>query len=275
MQKIIWNYVLQLADHSSNGPPVMINPPVFDIGSNQQSMTTACLQPLYIPSTPPLQHTFSSPNPPYFQTMDPSLLTNSPQSSISADHVAECLAELTGEIVSELKSEIREMVNQVDELISPSSESCRTNSPDAEVEKSRTSECDSSLIDVVEVESLNSIAEGVEDFNKLKFKDARRSTVNSLSSQDSGINLSYHERDSSPADSIWRRNSDGKDKGKKSSSRKLELCTLVTKKEQENELAHNLQKNLAKPRWHCPPKNIWKPTTEVSVKVYLDLLPFR
>ncbi|XP_054261315.1 uncharacterized protein LOC128985628 isoform X2 [Macrosteles quadrilineatus] len=264
-----------VVDGNAGTPSVVINPPVFDLGCNQQSMIMqpSCMQPLTVQMpvgpAPSLHRAFSSPNTSvsYFQTMDPSLVNNSPQSSISADHVAECLAELTGEMVSELKSEIREMVSQVDELISPSSESGRTNSPEAEEPRPRLSEEDSSLPDVVEVESLASIAEGVEDCHKLKFKDARRSTVNSISSQDSGINLSYHERDSSPADTIWRRNghtNETREMNKKAAAtnKKVELCTLVCKRDQENELADNLKQNLAKPRWHCPPKNIWKPTTD-------------
>uniref|UniRef100_A0A1B6M060 tRNA(Ile)-lysidine/2-thiocytidine synthase N-terminal domain-containing protein n=1 Tax=Graphocephala atropunctata TaxID=36148 RepID=A0A1B6M060_9HEMI len=239
-----------------------IHMPMFDVSSGQQSMVVPCLQPLGLLSTPSRPRAFSSPSSSYLQIADPSLQA-SPHSSISADHVAECLAELTGEMVSELKSEIREMVNQVDELISPSSESCRTTSPEVETEKPRRTESDSSLIDVVEMGCLNSIAEGVEDCHKLKFKDTRRSTVNSISSQDSGINLSYHERDSSPADTIWRRNGEVKDKAKKSStSKKFEHCTLANKREQDNELADTLKVNLTKPRWHCPPKNIWKPTTD-------------
>lgn len=98
--------------------------------------------------------------------------------------------------------------------------------------------------------------------------------MNSISSQDSGINLSYHERDSSPADTIWRRNghtNETREMNKKAAAtnKKVELCTLVCKRDQENELADNLKQNLAKPRWHCPPKNIWKPTTDVSNYVCL------
>lgn len=37
-----------------------------------------------------------------------------------SDHVAVYLAELTSEMVTEMKSELREMVNAVDEIISPS-----------------------------------------------------------------------------------------------------------------------------------------------------------
>jgi len=237
------------------GPAVVVNPPAFDVGASQQSMVVPCMTPLTIhPSTPPLQRTFSSPSS-CFQTMDPALLTNSPNSSISADHVAECLAELTGEMVSELKSEIREMVNQVDELISPSSESGRTNSPDDQTQR-HSSEGESGT-DVVEI-TLNPITETAEDCLKLKLKDTRRSTVNSISSQDSGINLSYHERDASPADS----RTDPRDKKKKGGQKMLELCTLVNKQQKESELADTIKENLTKPRWHCPPKNIWKPTTD-------------
>ncbi|XP_046666052.1 LOW QUALITY PROTEIN: uncharacterized protein LOC124357947 [Homalodisca vitripennis] len=235
--------------------------PMFDLSSGQQSMVLPCLQPLGLPSTPQRQRAFSSPSSSFLQIMDPNLQA-SPHSSISGRPRGGMLGWLTGEMVSELKSEIREMVNQVDELISPSSESCRTNSPDVETEKPRRTESDSSLTDVVEMDCLNSITEGVEDCHKLKFKDTRRSTVNSISSQDSGINLSYHERDSSPADTIWRRNSEMKDKAKKSASKKFEHCNLANKKEQENGLADHLKDNLSKPRWHCPPKNIWKPTTD-------------
>lgn len=57
----------------------------------------------------------------------------------------------------------------MDELISPSSESGRTNSPDTERAPS-----DSSLTDVVDGDCLSVITEGVEDCHRLKFKDTRR-----------------------------------------------------------------------------------------------------
>lgn len=178
----------------------------------------------------------------------------SPNNSVTADHVAEYLAELTTEMVSEMKSEIREMVSAVDELISPSGESVRTPSPDNE--KKNKVEYGDSLTDVVINEGLNSITEGVEDCCKLKFKESRRSTVNSLSSQDSGINLSYCERDVSAE----RRNAFIKHKSK-CDLKTDESCPLLRKSEKEKDDQESTEP--VKVSWHCPPKLIWKPMMEV------------
>uniref|UniRef100_A0A1B6C4J5 tRNA(Ile)-lysidine/2-thiocytidine synthase N-terminal domain-containing protein n=1 Tax=Clastoptera arizonana TaxID=38151 RepID=A0A1B6C4J5_9HEMI len=172
----------------------------------------------------------------------------SPNSSVTADHVAEYLAELTTEMVSEMKSEIREMVNAVDELISPSSDSARTPSPECD----KKDKLDGDLVtDVIINEGLNSITEGLEDCCKLKFKESRRSTVNSLSSQDSGINMNYCEKDVTE-----KRN---KFKKQNCNQKTDKTCKLLEKTEKQVD-KENVE--LTKVRWHCPPKPIWKPMME-------------
>jgi ElaB/YqjD/DUF883 family membrane-anchored ribosome-binding protein len=83
-------------------------------------------------------------------------------------------------------------------------------------------------------------------------KTQHRCTVTSVSSQDSGINVSYRESDAAKADA--------KSTPKCESSGK---CSLLARRGKLNleEIITSPQQPVAK--WHCPPKIIWKNAVEV------------
>lgn len=255
-------------DSQLNSPAVIVNPPP-SCEDQMRAMQPLTISP-YSCCTPPLQN--SHPVSPMYslstqQNNDasPQHMMNSPNgSTISADHVAEYLVELTSEMVSEMKSEIREMVSAVDEIIT-NNDTGRTSSPENVDQQEKRSQS----VDIIVLnERLNSVSESVEDSYKLKLRDTRRSTVNSISSQDSGINLSYNDRDSSPADGMWRKQAGDLQELSGKIGRKSEIICPLRKKAADKENGEcserQLEISLAKPRWHCPPKNIWKPTTEVT-----------
>lgn len=133
----------------------------------------------------------------------------------------------------------------------------------------------------------------------LDIGDARKvlpkiySAVNSVSSQDSGINLSFHESDksidsldlkrSSSAESNSANNHGRKPRttsmmslstksGSKQQARQNdnlsedEECTSDLREEegdgQENNFEDDSGLEFPRTQWHCPPKNIWKPSVE-------------
>ncbi|RZF37598.1 hypothetical protein LSTR_LSTR003163 [Laodelphax striatellus] len=237
------------------------------------------------------------------QQQGPTLMhTNSNDSvSLMSDHVAEYLAELTSEVVSdlksELKSEFREMVSAVDGLISPDARSSSVsengdgdsvaNSGGAKNGKccshsvKRNGSMDGGSVQVGTngganaMEGLKVISENISGEELLKYghptlKDMRRSTMNSISSQDSGINMNYHgdrdrDRDSSvsPSDSSQRSG----DMSHKSRRQEATTCVATSGKGDYEDETGGISfeaktKSNKKLQWHCPPKNIWKPTTE-------------
>lgn len=134
----------------------------------------------------------------------------------------------------------------------------------------------------------------------LDIGDARKilpkiySAVNSVSSQDSGINLSFHESDKSIDSLDLKRSSSAESNSANSHGRKprtTSMASLSTKsggkqqarqndnlsedeectsdlREEEGDGQENKSEDgdsrLEFPRtqWHCPPKNIWKPSVE-------------
>lgn len=253
-------------DSQLNSPAVVVNPPP-PCEDQIRAMQPLTISP-YSCCTPP-QQTSHPVSPMYSLSMQqnsdasPQHMMNSPNgSTISTDHVAEYLVELTSEMVSEMKSEIREMVSAVDEIIT-NNDTGRTSSPEnVDQQEKRSQSVDSITLN----ERLSSVSECVEESSKLKLRDTRRSTVNSISSQDSGINLSYNDRDSSPADVMWRKQTGELQDASGKVGRKSEVICPLRKKAANKENGkcsdRQLETALAKPRWHCPPKNIWKPTTE-------------
>ncbi|XP_029666836.1 uncharacterized protein LOC115237739 [Formica exsecta] len=134
----------------------------------------------------------------------------------------------------------------------------------------------------------------------LDIGDARKilpkiySAVNSVSSQDSGINLSFHESDKSIDSLDLKRSSSAESNSANSHGRKPrttsmmslstksgnkqharqndnlsedEECTGDLREEEGDGQENNFEDNESRlefPRtqWHCPPKNIWKPSVE-------------
>lgn len=132
----------------------------------------------------------------------------------------------------------------------------------------------------------------------LEIGDARKvlpkiySAVNSVSSQDSGINLSFHESDKSLDSVDLKRSSSAESNSTNSYGRKPratsmtalstkanckqqirqnddfsedEECPSDLKEEEDQETAFESKDGKAEtsqPQWQCPPKSIWKPTVE-------------
>ncbi|XP_076675975.1 uncharacterized protein LOC143373061 isoform X1 [Andrena cerasifolii] len=134
----------------------------------------------------------------------------------------------------------------------------------------------------------------------LEIGDARKilpkiySAVNSVSSQDSGINLSFHESDKSLDSVDLKRSSSAESNSTNSYGRKPrassmtalpgksnckqpvrqnddfsedEECSSDLKEEDDErpEAAFETKDGkieVSRPQWHCPPKNIWKPAVE-------------
>ncbi|KAB0799551.1 hypothetical protein PPYR_07431 [Photinus pyralis] len=145
--------------------------------------------------------------------------------SISANEVAEYLEKVSREMANEVKSEIRDVVSAVDVFITPEGQERHTFSRassvgDSDRQNSSGSQKNLENSDAVSTKFSNG---SYEEPDKVRTK-LHASTVTSVSSQDSGINLSFQEPDSV-----------GHEAAKKSA-------------EQESRLA--------------VPQNIWQPTIE-------------
>lgn len=120
------------------------------------------------------------------------------------------------------------------------------------------------------------------------------SAVNSVSSQDSGINLSFHESDKSIDSLDLKRSSSAESNSANSHGRKPrtismmslstksgnkqharqndnlsedEECTGDLREEEGDGQENNFEDNesrleFSRTQWHCPPKNVWKPSVE-------------
>jgi len=173
--------------------------------------------------------------------------SNNRSDSVSTEHVVDYLAEVTKDIVSEMKTEIRGMV---DEILPPSADRL-SSSPSA---KSR-----------------HGLGDGA---------DARGGGVGA--SQDSGINTaSETDSERGPKECLpCRRKEEGDGSAfacpadpdseamKKVSalrrSSRSGISPETSSTETDKKKAVSAQRLKAKGGWHCPPKNIWKPTIEVG-----------
>lgn len=241
--------------------------------------------------------------------------------SVSADDVAEYLMEFSREMASEMKSEIREMVNAVDVLISPDAQSheeksSSANSPvdtpgthpgiagcvstklgDLSGERTHSSECssDETVVHILSADpkksqtadngtGSNETDEEEDDVAADRRPHQMRSTINSISSQDSGINLTFQESDSSSHGTTERRSSEltsthvrktnslsdssiSVGGGAKLNTTNQQLVSVPAEMSSEAG-AQQPVGDIVTPadhvaRWHCPPKSIWKPAIEV------------
>jgi hypothetical protein len=241
--------------------------------------------------------------------------------------------EVSREMASEVKSEIREMVNAVDVLISPDLQSREEKSSPAESpvdtrgsypgiagclstklgelsgERTQSGEClsDETVTHPLSVDpktgqtAANGTGATEEDSDITagsKQCCQMRRTINSISSQDSGINLTFQESDSSShgtsegagrelasgrvcnrnslSDSNISSSSTGGGAKLGTSEDQLVLapsdCASGACYMSQGDLEARAQRDIddtIKPastgtRWHCPPKAIWKPAVEVQ-----------
>lgn len=181
---------------------------------------------------------------PFSSLINSSTSTMPPQ---SPEDISAYVKEMTATLATEIKSEIREVISKVDGLLSDNDVSS------ASPLKELKSECASRgggtppLLPLPE-EAPTQSSECSSDetvIHVLRAEDARCG-----SSQDSGINLTSHESDSSSpglADSCVRKRRKGE----------TQPPTAASPQDPQQQPAF---------RWHCPPKAIWKPAVEVEFR---------
>lgn len=257
--------------------------------------------------------------------------------SVSANDVAEYLMEFSREMASEMKSEIREMVNAVDVLISPDvqsheEKSSSANSPvdtpgthpgiagsvntklgELSGDRTQSSECssDETVVHILSADpkksqtpdngaGSNETDEEEDDVAVDNRRHQMRSTINSISSQDSGINLTFQESDSSSHGTTERSSelvASARVRKTNNFSNSSTSCSsvgvgarLATSEQQFMSVPAEtssdcalgacymsreaLEARVQQPvgdiitpadcvaSWHCPPKSIWKPAIE-------------
>lgn len=121
--------------------------------------------------------------------------------SISANEVAEYLEKVSKEMANEVKSEIRDVVSAVDVFIAPDIQDRQPFSRASSVSDSDklTSTVNTSFTPILSTGSKCNSANKLSDDEHFDDKVGKHRipvcTVDSVSSQDSGINLSFHEQE--------------------------------------------------------------------------------
>ncbi|XP_076273257.1 uncharacterized protein LOC143204552 isoform X2 [Rhynchophorus ferrugineus] len=202
--------------------------------------------------------------------------------SISSNAVAEYLEKISIEMANEVKSEIRDVVSAVDVFITPdsnhltytkSSLMCESKTVplkhQGSTEKSYTPGSSSeTVINLINPSTPNKCDEDQTDSNKTKNKILSTSTAASVSSQDSGINMSFQEPEHFPANPNGefkiRSNSDSRSGHRKSES-EIKFSTLQKHKppiHRDMSDDRTTLEHLAAKKWNCPEKNLWNPSIE-------------
>lgn len=202
--------------------------------------------------------------------------------SISANDVAEYLEKVSREMANEVKSEIRDVVSAVDVFITPENQdrhsfSRASSAGDSDrfnpgpMQKYMPSSSTETAVETInKSNSANKLSdeEPSEKTNKTKLL---ASTVTSVSSQDSGINLSFHEQEHFTNEFAKRRSSSESSASRqlRQESEKLRYSTLQRQNKSEliernngDEMENLRVTNPAGSKFICTPKNIWQPTVE-------------
>lgn len=173
--------------------------------------------------------------------------------SISANEVAEYIGKVSIEMANEVKSEIRDVVSAVDVFIAPDCQDKRS----SEYTPGSSSETVIQLIKPT--------------YSKQKKSSKNRitpSTVTSLSSQDSGINLSFQEQECTIHDYVKRRcSSESISNPNKDTNDVIKFATLQRQKKkdlsEDKEDASSSSPDITDTnRWITPPKAVWQITLE-------------
>ncbi|KAH1020042.1 hypothetical protein HUJ04_009771 [Dendroctonus ponderosae] len=198
--------------------------------------------------------------------------------SISANEVAEYLEKISIEMANEVKSEIRDVVSAVDVFITPESNHfsySRSNhcgepriSPPRREENVCSNTPGSSSDTINNLITAHKPGDGGVSPRKEAPEGKNRtlpiSTVTSVSSQDSGINLSFHEQDQSMAGQFKAR-SNFDSRGHRKSESEIRFSTLQMKRSTiQRDLSDdpNTLENMAARKWSCPEKNLWSPVIQ-------------
>lgn len=201
--------------------------------------------------------------------------------SISVNEVAEYIVEVSKNMANEVKSEIRDVVSAVDVFIAPegpeksiysrASSSCsdqdRFSSGAIPKRISPVSKRLSLDVGAVPINKSSSATKLNEEDQHSIVDEKKRlwPTIGSISSQDSGINLSFHEHEYvNNEDQNQRSISESSVCGKIPKS--VTYTEKIKRKSANGEMsvsAEEIQSDCAK--WHPPPKNIWNSALEVRI----------
>lgn len=193
--------------------------------------------------------------------------------SISVNEVAEYIVEVSKNMADQVKSEIRDVVSAVDVFIAPegpeksiysrASSSCSEHDKLTGAIPKRLSpigkrlSVDGGVFPIIKTNSstkLNDMDQqsAVSDDGKNK---KLWPMIGSISSQDSGINMSFHEPDFLSAEENNQR-----------SSSESSVCKKKGEKKQKSTEMSSLDYGEEyRFKWHHPPKNVWTGALEVSI----------
>lgn len=196
--------------------------------------------------------------------------------SISVNEVAEYIVEVSKNMADEVKSEIRDVVSAVDVFIAPegpeksiysrASSSCSEHDKMTGAIPKRISpvgkrlSVDAGTFPIIKTSSSTKLNEldqhsAVDDGRSKKLWPM----IGSISSQDSGINMSFHEHDFVNTEEHNQR-----------SNSESSVCRKKGDKKQKNKsdilgsMDDSIDESLKSLKWHFPPKNIWSGALEVS-----------
>ncbi|XP_066254164.1 uncharacterized protein [Euwallacea similis] len=193
--------------------------------------------------------------------------------SISANEVAEYLEKISIEMANEVKSEIRDVVSAVDVFITPEStqltysriHELRNSPPKYEEKQENNGYTPGSSSDTVVNVITNT--KPCEEQTGAKSKILSSSTVASVSSQDSGINMSFQEHEhfqfnSNMSEFKTRSNSDSR--GHRKSESEIKFSTLQKRPTIHRDMSDdpNTLETMAAKKWCCPERNLWSPTVQ-------------
>ncbi|XP_060531194.1 uncharacterized protein LOC132704897 isoform X2 [Cylas formicarius] len=194
--------------------------------------------------------------------------------SISANEVAEYLEKISIEMANEVKSEIRDVVSAVDVFITPDcnqltyakNDDCEETSCENRDTYHTPGSSSETVIQLIESGpgSTKPTGDQLLNDNGNKSKILSSSTVASVSSQDSGINMSFHEQDGNQ-NSEFKGRSQSDSRGHRKSESDIRFSTLQkhrpTIHRDMSDDAQNLERLISRP-WICSEKTLWKSAVE-------------
>lgn len=187
--------------------------------------------------------------------------------SISANEVAEYIEKVSIEMANEVKLEIRDVVSAVDVFITPDNTSLTYSRTSSLGEKNtydpKTEEYTpgSSSETVIHLINKNRSSDEEHPNNESHKNKILPSTVASVSSQDSGINLSFHEQEYLANETKARSNSESLT-NRKTGTDEIRFSTLQKQKQKYMRTASDSAALDSSSKWVCPPKTIWQPSVE-------------
>ncbi|KAL3265952.1 hypothetical protein HHI36_010140, partial [Cryptolaemus montrouzieri] len=187
--------------------------------------------------------------------------------SISALEVAEYLEKVSIEMANEVKSEIRDVVSAVDVFIAPDSQhsfsrasSYGDDSSSSKIPFYTPGSSSDTVIQMISKSNPNHLsAEDGADAEKYKNK-VMPNSVTSVSSQDSGINLSFQEAD--PTNEYTKTRSSSECLGQRKIEKNDIRYSTLQKQRPFRESMSESDSTKPSETLRCPSKNIWAPSLE-------------